>query len=314
MNHAIEINREQVRRALTPAAAAMAAQARGARNGRGVPYLLASLVQHVRRVFSGGPPARPDSMIPLIAVTLASFVAGFVNAIAGGGGLVSVPALFGIFPQAPSAELFGTNKVAMLSGTLQAAGAYARRVTLPWQTLLPAVVAAVVGAALGATAVTLVPNDFVRRLLPLVLAVVLAQTLLQPDLGTVHAPRHGPRSEALLAGGIAFSLGLYDGFFGPGTGSFLIFLCVRILGFDFLHAVASAKVLNAATNLGAIAVFASTGNVRWQLVGPMIVANVAGSLLGTHLALRHGSRFIRAVFAVVVGALILKTGYDAYAG
>lgn len=253
-------------------------------------------------------------MLPLVAVTLASFAAGFVNAIAGGGGLVSVPALFGIFPQAPAAELFGTNKAAMVSGTLQAGVSYARRVLLPWQTLLPAVAAAVIGAALGATAVTLVSNDFLRRLLPLVLAAVLLQTLLQPDLGRVHAPRHGPRVECWLAGGIAFVLGFYDGFFGPGTGSFLIFLCVRVLGFDFLHAVASAKVINAATNLGGIAVFAGTGNVRWQLIAPMIVANVAGSLLGTHLSLRHGAGFIRPIFVFVVAVLILKTGYDVCAG
>ena len=253
-------------------------------------------------------------MLSLVAVTLASFVAGFVNAIAGGGGLVSVPALFGVFPHAPASELFGTNKVVMVSGTLQAAASYGRRVSLSLRTLLPAVAAAASGAALGATAVTLVPNDFLRRLLPLMLAAVLAQMLLEPDLGSVHAPRHGPRAEPWLASGIAFVLGLYDGFFGPGTGSFLIFLFVRVLGFDFLHAVASAKILNTATNVGAIGVFAATGNVVWHLVGPMIVANVAGSLLGTHLALRHGSRFIRPVFVTVVAVLILKTGYDAYAG
>ena len=253
-------------------------------------------------------------MLPLVAVTLASFLAGFVNAIAGGGGLVSVPALFGVFPRAHASELFGTNKVVMVSGTLQAAVSYGRRVSLPWRTLLPAIAAAVLGAALGATAVTLVPNDFLRRLLPLMLAAVLAQMFLEPDLGSVHAPRHGPRAEPWLASGIAFVLGLYDGFFGPGTGSFLIFLFVRVLGFDFLHAVASAKILNTATNVGAIGVFAATGNVVWHLVGPMIVANVAGSLLGTHLALRHGSRFIRPVFVTVVAVLILKTGYDAYVG
>jgi len=253
-------------------------------------------------------------MLSLVAVTLASFVAGFVNAIAGGGGLVSVPALFGLFPHAPASELFGTNKVVMVSGTLQAAASYGRRVSLSLRTLLPAVAAAASGAALGATAVTLVPNDFLRRLLPLMLAAVLAQMLLEPDLGSVHAPRHGPRAEPWLASGMAFVLGLYDGFFGPGTGSFLIFLFVRVLGFDFLHAVASAKILNTATNVGAIGVFAATGNVVWHLVGPMIVANVAGSLLGTHLALRHGSRFIRPVFVTVVAVLILKTGYDAYAG
>lgn len=253
-------------------------------------------------------------MLPLAAATLASFVAGFVNAIAGGGGLVSIPALFGIYPETAAATLFGTNKVAMVSGTLQAACAYAQRVSLPWPTLIPAIVAAAVGSALGATAVTLVPNDFLRRLLPVLLAAVLVQMLLQPALGAVHAPRHGPRAETLVAVGIALVLGLYDGFFGPGTGSFLIFLSVRVLGFDFLHAVATAKILNTATNLAAIAVFAGTGHVGWELVGPLIVANVAGSLLGTQLALRHGSGFIRPVFLAVVTALILKTGYDAYAG
>jgi len=252
-------------------------------------------------------------MLDLALVSLASFAGGLLNAIAGGGGLVSIPALLGIYPQAAVAELFGTNKVAMLSGTLPAAAAFGRRVTLPWATLRPAIAAALAGGAAGAAVVTIAPGGLVRGLLPLLLAAVLVQTLLQWRLGEVHAPRHSPRRQAAAATGIALVLGLYDGFFGPGTGSFLIFLFVRVLGFDFLHAAASAKILNAATNLGAIGVFAGTGNVWWHLLGPMVVANVAGSLLGTHLALRHGSRFIRVVFVAVVSLLILKTGYDAYA-
>jgi len=252
-------------------------------------------------------------MLELAIVTLASFAGGFVNAIAGGGGLVSIPAMFGAYPQAPAATLFGTNKVAMLSGTLPAAAAYARRVTLPWRTLLPALAAALLGSGIGAVAVTVAPSDWLRRMLPFLLAAVLAQLLLQRDAGTLHAPRHAARAEAWIATGIAFVLGLYDGFFGPGTGSFLIFLFVRLLGFDFLHAVAAAKLVNAATNLGAIAVFAGTGNVWWGMLPPLVAANVAGSLAGTHLAMRHGSRFIRPVFVVVVAALVLKTGYDAYA-
>jgi len=253
-------------------------------------------------------------MLELTAATLASFAGGLVNAIAGGGGLVTIPALFGIYPAAPAATLFGTNKVTMLAGTLPAAATYGRRVTLPWATLTPAIAAALVGGATGAAAVTLAPSDQVRRLLPLLLAAVLVQTLLQRRLGVDHAPRHRPRAEAAIMAAIAFALGLYDGFFGPGTGSFLIFLFVRMLGFDFLHATASAKIVNAATNAGAIAVFAGTGHVWWHLLGPLVIANVAGSLLGTHLALRHGSRFIRTVFVAVVALLILKTGYDAYAG
>jgi len=250
-------------------------------------------------------------MTEAVAAVVASFAAAVVNAIAGGGGLVSLPILFGIFPQAAPATLFGTNKSAMVWGTLWASVSYARHVRLPWATLLPALAAAIAGGCLGAWLVTQVSGTWLRQALPVLLSVVLVATLLQPDLGRHHVPRHGPRAEAAWATLIAAGLGVYDGFFGPGTGSFLIFLLVRVLGFDFLHALAGSKVLNTATNLASLAVFAWSGNVWWQLVPPMAVANVLGSMLGTRLALRHGSRFIRLVFAAVVGALILKTGYDA---
>jgi uncharacterized membrane protein YfcA len=251
-------------------------------------------------------------MVEVSAVTLVSLLAGFVNSIAGGGGLVSLPILLGLFPSAPPATLFGTNKAAMVWGTGWAAGAYARRVRLPWATLLPALVAAVIGGAAGAWLVTLVSADWLRRLLPALLAAVLVVIVLQPDLGSVHAPRHpGPR-EAVLATGAAGLLGLYDGFFGPGTGTFFIFFFVRVLGFDFLHAVACAKLLNAATNIASLATFGCTGNVWWQYMLPMAVANVVGSAAGARMALRHGSPFIRGVFVVVVGFLILKAGYDGY--
>ena len=251
-------------------------------------------------------------MLEITAVTLASFAAGFVNSIAGGGGLVSIPVVFGAFPTAPAATLFGTNKLAGICGTILSATAYVRRVRLPWATILPAILAAIAGGGIGAIIVTRVPSDWLRKVLPLLLMAVLVQTLLQRNLGAVHSPHHAPRTETFLAAAIAFILGLYDGFFGPGTGSFLIFLLVRVLGFDFLHAAAASKLLNAATNLAAIAVFAATGNIWWHVALPMAVANVAGSVVGTHLALRHGSQFIRVVFAVAVTLLILKTGYDAY--
>ena len=253
-------------------------------------------------------------MIELVALTLSSLAAGFVNSIAGGGGLVQLPVLLWMFPAAPPATLFGTNKSAMVWGTAWAAGSYTLHVRLPWRTIGPACVASLVGAACGARLASEISPHAIRQLLPVMLAAVLAFTLVHKDLGRVHTPLRSRTLETLLAVLAAVILGCYDGFFGPGTGSFLIFLFVRVLGFDFLHAVASAKILNTATNVGAIGVFAATGNVVWHLVGPMIVANVAGSLLGTHLALRHGSRFIRPVFVTVVAVLILKTGYDAYVG
>jgi uncharacterized membrane protein YfcA len=251
-------------------------------------------------------------MSELIAASLASLAAAFVNSIAGGGGLVSIPVLFGLFPSAPAAALLGTNKAAMVWGTAWAAGSFSRRAKISWNMLVPAIVAALVGGFVGAWLVTQVSGAWLRRLLPVMLAVVLASTLLQKDLGQSHAPKFSGTPQSLLAALISLGLGVYDGFFGPGTGSFFIFAFVKILGFDFLHAVGSAKVLNTATNLASLALFAGSGNVWWHYMLPMAVANVLGSILGTKLALKHGAPFIRGVFALVVGGLILKTAWDAY--
>jgi uncharacterized membrane protein YfcA len=248
----------------------------------------------------------------VVVATLASAAAGFVNSIAGGGGLVSIPVLLGLYPQAPPATLFGTNKAAMICGTIQAAGSYSRHVRLPWRMLGPAIVAAIAGGLGGAWLVTRVSSDWLRPLLPAMLAMVLVHTVWHRDAGRVHAPRLSARGEVAAGTAIAGSLGVYDGFFGPGTGNFLIHLLVRVLGFDFLHAVACTKILNASTNLGALAAFLCTGNLWWPLAVPMAAANVAGSWLGSRLALRHGAGFVRSVFLWVVAALVLKTAYDAY--
>ena len=189
---------------------------------------------------------------------------------------------------------------------------YARRVQLPWRALLPAAGAGFTAALGGAWLVTVVEPGFLRKALPLVLLAVLGYTLVKKDLGRHHAPRFKGRTETLAACGIGGAVGFYDGFFGPGTGSFLVFLCVRWLGYDFLHASASAKLINTATNLAALALFAYKGHVWWHFALTMAVANVVGSLLGTRLALKHGAGFVRAVFIAVVSALILKTGFDAF--
>ena len=236
----------------------------------------------------------------LLIVSAASLLAGLVDAIVGGGGLVLVPALFSTFPAAAPATLLGTNKSASVWGTLMASVQYSRRVHMRWAALLPACAAALLGSALGAWTVTQASADFLRRLLPLVLLAVL--------------PRFALRGEQAAAALIGLGIGWYDGFFGPGTGSFFIFLFVRVLGYDFLNASAAAKLLNVATNVAAIALFAAKGHVWWQVGLTMAAANVAGSLIGTRLALRHGAGFVRGVFIVVVGALILKTGRDAFWG
>jgi hypothetical protein len=248
----------------------------------------------------------------LLLVSLASLLAGFVDAIVGGGGLVLIPALFAVFPTAHPATLFGVNKGAAVWGTAIAAGQYSRRVQLRWPVLLPAVAAGFIGSFAGAWAVTVVSPQFLRKLLPFVLLAVLFYTLARKDLGRHHTPHLSPRAEALAASGIGLLLGFYDGFFGPGTGSFFVFLFVRALGYDFLNASASAKLLNTATNLAALLLFAFKGHVWWHMAATLAVANIAGSVLGTHLALKHGAGFVRGVFLLVVSALILRTGYDAF--
>lgn len=251
-------------------------------------------------------------MLELAILTLASMFAGFVDAIGGGGGLVLVPALFGLFPGAAPATLFGTNKAASIWGTGWATVQYAKRVRLPWDALWPAAMAALIGSGLGAWAVTLVEPTHLRKALPIILLAVLVYTLIRKDLGRVHEPRYQGRRQAALASAVGLVVGAYDGFFGPGTGSFLIFLFVRLLGFDFLHASASAKFLNTATNAAALVLFACKGHVWWHLAVAMALANVIGSVVGTRLALRHGAPFVRAVFVCVVCLLIVKTAWDGF--
>ena len=251
-------------------------------------------------------------MLDTLLVTAASALAGLIDAIAGGGGLILVPALFSAYPGAAPATLFGTNKGASVWGTGWATLQYSRQVKLNWDTLRPAALAALVGSGLGAWAVTQLPAEGIRSTVPFVLLVVFIYTLVRRDLGHTHAPLLSAGHERTAAIAIGAVLGFYDGVFGPGTGSFLVFLFVRVLGYDFLHASASAKFINVITNVAAIALFAVTGHVWWGLVLLMAVANVAGSLVGTRLALKHGSGFVRVIFIVVVGALILRTGYDAF--
>ncbi len=248
----------------------------------------------------------------MLLVTAASLLAGFVDSIVGGGGLVLVPALFATFPNAHPATLFGVNKSASICGTAVAGWQYSRRVDLRWQALLPAAAAGLVGSLFGAWLVTVVPSGFLRKLLPLVLLAVLVYTLARKDLGRTHAPRFSGKAERWVAVAIGLTMGFYDGFFGPGTGSFMVFLFVRWMGYDFLNASASAKLVNTATNAAALALFAYKGHVWWHYALALALANVVGSLLGTRLALKHGAGFVRVVFILVVSALICKTGYDAF--
>ena len=239
----------------------------------------------------------------------AAFFAGMVDAVVGGGGLIQIPVLLTSFPQTAIPTLFGTNKVSSIAGTGAALWRYARAVKIPWRLVLPATGAALVGAWLGAAVVAWLSREAMRPLVVVMMLAVAIYTFLRKDLGQTetHAPRPGDAWRGALFGLV---IGLYDGFFGPGTGSFLIFGFVRLFGMDFVRASASAKVINSATNVSAIAFFASHGPILWVVGLTMAVCNLAGAQLGTHLALRHGAGFIRKAFLLVVAVLIVKQLHD----
>jgi uncharacterized membrane protein YfcA len=248
----------------------------------------------------------------IVALLFAALMAGAADAVVGGGGLIQIPALFVAYPGESAATLFGTNKCASVVGTANATWRYARQVIMPWRTFLPAALAAFVFSYLGAAAVAWLPKDVIRPLILFLLIVAAAYTLKRKDFGLSHRPAHTGYRElayAVLLGGV---IGFYDGFFGPGTGSFLIFLFVRFFGFDFLHASAGAKVVNVATNLAALGYFLPHGHVLLVLAVAMALANVSGSMLGTRLALKHGSGFIRQLFLIMVAVLIMKFSWDTF--
>ena len=244
----------------------------------------------------------------LSALLVAAFGAGLVDAVAGGGGLIQVPALFSVLPQEVPATIFGTNKGSSVFGTANAAWRYARRIALPWEIALPASAAAFAFSFAGAATVTWLPKEVVRPLILVLLVAVAAYTALRRDFGIAPAtaPRRG-LMPVLLVGAV---LGFYDGFFGPGMGSFLIFAFVRWFGLDFLRASAAAKIVNGSTNLAALAFFVPSGHVLWSVALAMAVFNVAGAQLGARLAIRRGSGFVRGVFLFVTVLLIAKFGYD----
>jgi uncharacterized membrane protein YfcA len=251
-------------------------------------------------------------MTDFFILGIAALFAGMIDAIVGGGGLVLIPALFSTLPNTTPATLLGTNKLAGVWGTAAAAFGYAKKVRLQWSTAIPAACAAFLLSFAGAYTVTHVPVDFLRKLLPFILIAVAIYTFSKKDFGTTHAPVHAGWPERIAAIGVGAIIGFYDGFFGPGTGSFLVFMFVRFFGFDFLGASAVAKVVNVACNSAALLWFGYSGHVLLQLGLLMAICNVAGSLIGTKLALRHGSGFVRKIFLVVVVILILKTGYDGF--
>lgn len=247
-----------------------------------------------------------------ILLALAAFCAGFVDAVVGGGGLIQLPALFSVFPMAAPASLLGTSKFAGVWGTSVAAVNYVKSVRLPWAVIIPAGFVAFAFSFAGAITVTYVPPTYLRKALPFVLVAIAIYTFWKKDLGAHAVIRYSGRKELLLALLVGGLIGFYDGFFGPGTGSFFIFIFVRFFGYDFLQASASAKVLNVSCNAAALLWFGFSGHVMWLLGLGMAACGVAGAIVGSRMAIKRGSGFVRSLFLLVVTLLVMKTSYDAF--
>jgi uncharacterized membrane protein YfcA len=243
----------------------------------------------------------------LIALICAfSLLAGFIDSVVGGGGLIQLPAMLILFPNLPIATILGTNKFASCAGTTIAVRRYAQHVTFDWPTILPAAITAFIFSFLGSRTVALLNTAFLRPIVLGLLIVVAIYVFFVKDLGIIHQPKHRPKKAQWLGILVGAALGFYDGFFGPGAGSFLIFLFVGVFGFDFLAASASAKVINLATNLASVVYFGWTGHIIYAYAIPMALCSVLGATIGARLAIAKGSRFVRIFFLVVVSALIAK--------
>jgi uncharacterized membrane protein YfcA len=244
---------------------------------------------------------------------LAAFFAGFVDSIAGGGGLIQLPALFVFLPQSIAAnvpQVMGINKFSSICGTTVATIQYARKVNLQWPLLTPIAVAAFVFSFLGARTVSLLNPQYIKPVILVLLAVVAVYTYTRKKSAPESSFLLPEPYKLLVALALGAGIGFYDGFFGPGTGTFLLIGFVGLFSLNFLQASAHAKAINLTTNIAAVAWFASTGNIPYHYAVPMALCNIAGSFLGSHMAILKGSEFVRKFFLGVVLVLIARFAYE----
>jgi uncharacterized membrane protein YfcA len=252
------------------------------------------------------------SLEVIIFLVLASGFAGFVDSIAGGGGLIQLPSLLISMPNTAPSLLLGTNKLPSFLGTLGATASYLKKVKPDFKLAFVMAVPAFIGSGLGASVATKIPKEAFKPIILFMLIVVALYTWRKKELGLVENFRFARRHQVGMGALAGLVIGFYDGIFGPGTGSFLMLILVALLGFAFLQASVTAKIVNLATNLGAILVFGLNGKILWVLGLTMAIGNVIGGFLGARWALKGGSALIRKVFLVVTTLLILRLAYDTF--
>ncbi|HEX8314108.1 MAG TPA: TSUP family transporter [Flavisolibacter sp.] len=251
-------------------------------------------------------------LFDLLLLCLAAFLAGFVDAIVGGGGLIQLPAALVILPSFPVASVIGSLKIPAFSGTAIAAWQYSKKVSINWKLIAVICTIAFFASYTGSYLLTHVSNAFMKPVLLIVLTAVAIYTYTKKDFG--QREEKGISVKKQLQTGIFISLiiGFYDGFIGPGAGSFLMLAFIAFLHFDFLHASAHAKLVNLATNLGSVTLFIVKGKIIWGIALPMAVANMAGGFVGAKLAIAKGNKFIRVFFLVVIIGILIRFCWDVF--
>ncbi|WP_330446449.1 TSUP family transporter [Kocuria rhizophila] len=250
-------------------------------------------------------------LLALLALT--GLAAGFIDAVVDGGGLLQLPATL-MVPGLTPVQALATNKMGSVFGTATSALTFYRRVRPDLRTALPMAAVAFAAAGAGAAVAAALPASVFKPVIVVALVAVLAFTVLRPSMGRLTRLRHSGARHHGRAAALGALIGFYDGVMGPGTGSFLIIGLVSVLGYSFLAASAKAKIVNLATNLGAIAVFAAHGSVLWGLGLVLGLSNMVGGYVGARTAVARGSGFIRGVFFAVVAVLIVKLGWDVLRG
>ena len=252
------------------------------------------------------------SVQTIITLVIFSFIAGLIDAVVGGGGLVQTPALLINFPNSPLATILGTSKIAMLSGTSVAAYKYSKRIKFDFTLLFIIAFFASSASFFGAKAVSFINANTVKPLILILLVIIAVYTFFKKDLGSVET-KTLPRNKQIIFGSlIGLVVGFYDGFFGPGAGSFFALGFVVILGFEFITASAYSKIINCFTNISALSVFIRQGNYLLDIAILMAVCNILGSIVGTKIALKKGNSFVRIIFLIVVTMMILRYAYDLF--
>jgi uncharacterized membrane protein YfcA len=252
------------------------------------------------------------SSLTILTLAFLAFTAGFIDSVAGGGGLIQIPALLINLPNSALPVLFGTNKIASLSGTSIAAYQYSKRIQYNFKVLLSIAFFSFVASNAGAMSLSLINPNLLKPFVLILLILIAMYTFIKKDLGSIQTKTLPVRKQIMLGSLIGIAVGFYDGFFGPGTGSFLVLGFVVVLGFDFIAASAYSKVINCVTNVSALVVFIRQGNYLLELAILMAIFNSTGSIVGSRIAMKKGNDFVRTIFFIVVAIMIARYSYDVF--